>query len=123
MLLVRIDLMQGSSREFRSRLGDAVHRALVETMNIPEHERFQVIAELTPGSPVSRGVRFGGARILIQVLFNVGRTLAVKKAFCARVVEVLAGELGVRGDDVLINLVEVAREDWCFGHGIVQYAG
>ncbi|HEX5804022.1 MAG TPA: tautomerase family protein [Azospira sp.] len=126
MSLVRIDLVRGSSREFRSRLGDAVHRALVDTLNVPETERFQVIAELEPDGlvydPACLGIHFGGAWILIQVMLNGGRTLAAKKAFCARVSELLAGELGIRGEDVFINLVEVARENWSFGHGIVQYA-
>jgi hypothetical protein len=25
-------------------------------------------------------------------------------------------------DDIVINLVEVAKENWSFGHGIAQYA-
>ena len=29
---------------------------------------------------------------------------------------------GVRREDVFINLVEVAKENWSFGNGIAQYA-
>ncbi len=32
-------------------------------------------------------------------------------------------ELGVRLEDVFVNLVEVKRENWSFGNGIAQYAG
>jgi 4-oxalocrotonate tautomerase len=31
-------------------------------------------------------------------------------------------ELHGRPDDVVINLVEVAKENWSFGHGLAQYA-
>jgi 4-oxalocrotonate tautomerase len=30
-------------------------------------------------------------------------------------------QLKVRADDVVINLVEVAKENWSFGGGIAQY--
>jgi hypothetical protein len=31
-------------------------------------------------------------------------------------------ELGVRREDVWINLVEVPRENWSFGNGVASYA-
>jgi hypothetical protein len=34
----------------------------------------------------------------------------------------LAQEAGVRKEDVLINLVEVPKENWSFGNGEAQYA-
>ena len=33
-----------------------------------------------------------------------------------------ANEQQVRREDVLISLVEVAKENWSFGNGIAQYA-
>jgi 4-oxalocrotonate tautomerase len=30
--------------------------------------------------------------------------------------------LGVRPDDVLVNLVEVSKENWSFGRGLATYA-
>jgi hypothetical protein len=52
MPLVRISLNQGTSPEFRRRLGDAVHRAMVETINVPLGDRFQLITEHEPGGLV-----------------------------------------------------------------------
>ena len=34
----------------------------------------------------------------------------------------LKDELDVRPEDVLINLVEVPKENWSFGNGEAQYA-
>jgi hypothetical protein len=37
-------------------------------------------------------------------------------------VQLLRESPGVRPEDVLVNLVEVAKENWSFGSGIAQYA-
>jgi 4-oxalocrotonate tautomerase len=49
------------------------------------------------------------------------RTLEVKKAFLA-VADGLFERLGLRGEEVVINLVEVKKENWWFGNGEAQYA-
>jgi phenylpyruvate tautomerase PptA (4-oxalocrotonate tautomerase family) len=46
----------------------------------------------------------------------------MKRAFYARVAALLDSELGVRPEDVFINLVEVRKENWSFGNGVAQYA-
>jgi hypothetical protein len=45
MPLVRIDLRQGKTLEYRRKIGDAVYHAMAETIDVPEHDRFQVIAD------------------------------------------------------------------------------
>jgi hypothetical protein len=45
MPLVRIDLRQGKPPEYRRKIGDMVYRAMRETINMPEHDRFQVITD------------------------------------------------------------------------------
>jgi hypothetical protein len=46
----------------------------------------------------------------------------MKKALYARIAGLLAEAPGLRAQDVLINLVEVPRENWSFGNGAAQYA-
>ena len=45
MPLVRIDLRQGKTPEYRLKIGDMVYQAMRETINVPEHDRFQVITD------------------------------------------------------------------------------
>jgi hypothetical protein len=52
--------------------------------------------------------------IFIQITLNEGRTLELKTAFYQNLAERLHGELGVRVEDVFINLVEVKKENWSF---------
>jgi 4-oxalocrotonate tautomerase len=46
----------------------------------------------------------------------------MKKALYKRIADLLAESVQVRPEDVLINLVEVPKENWSFGNGIAQYA-
>jgi 4-oxalocrotonate tautomerase len=46
----------------------------------------------------------------------------LKKAFFKRIADDLSTQLKVRREDVIINLVEVPKENWSFGGGVAQYA-
>ena len=52
---------------------------------------------------------------------SAGRTVEQKKAFYQAVVDGLHERIGLRREDVFINLVEVAKENWSFGNGVAQY--
>ena len=126
MPLVRIDLRLGKSPAYRRTLADAVHQAMVDTINIPEDDRFQVINEHSAQGLIYSERYLDIDRsddvIFIQITLNVGRVLEQKKALYARIVQLLGDKLGVRREDVLITLLEVNREDWSFGNGVAQYA-
>ena len=126
MPLVRIDLIEKQRPEKDiSAIGDAVQAALVETMNVPQRDRFQVITEHAPDelniSTGYLGQRYSDDIILIQITLSIGRSVELKKAFYKRIVDDMHAQLKVRADDVVINLVEVAKENWSFGGGIAQY--
>jgi len=126
MPLVRIDLRAGKSTDYRRAIGDQVHRAMVETINVPSLDRFQVIAEHPAEGLIYDPTYLDIARtddvIFIQIALNAGRTVEQKRALYERIAALLAENPGVRPQDVLINLVEVARENWSFGDGVAQYA-
>jgi 4-oxalocrotonate tautomerase len=126
MPLVRISLMLGKPREFRQTLSDIVHRAMVETMNVPPQDRFQIITEHTIDTliydPSYLDIQRSDDIIIIQVTLNEGRTTEVKRAFYKRVVDLATDMLHTRPEDVMISLVEVKKENWSFGNGVAQYA-
>lgn len=125
MPLVRIDLMEGKPAEYRARIGEIVYRAMLETLNVPKNDRFQVITEHTgAGLNFDRdylGVHRTDDCIFIQITLNGGRSVELKQSFYKSVAEGLHEALKVRREDVFINLVEVAKEDWSFGNGEAQY--
>jgi 4-oxalocrotonate tautomerase len=125
MPLVRISVLKGKRPAWRQQLGEAVHEALVKTINVPAQDRFQVLSEHEPGDLVYDPGYLGVARsndiVIIQVTLSLGRTLAQKRALYRRIADNLA-RLGVRREDVWINLIEVAKENWSFGLGEASYA-
>ena len=125
MPLVRISLVKGRPAALRRSIGDAVHRALVETVDVPARDRFQLLTEHEPGDLVYDSEYLGIARsdniVIIQITLNTGRSLEKKRKLYRRIAHNL-GELGVRREDVWINLVEVAKENWSFGNGVASYA-
>ena len=126
MPLVRIDLIRGKPAAFRKQIGEIVYTAMREVINVPADDKFQVIAQHDSdelnvadnylGNSYTRDI------ILIQITLNAGRTIEMKKAFFKRISDDLHEQLKVRREDVVINLVEVAKENWSFGGGVAQYA-
>ena len=125
MPLVRIELLHGRTVEQRQRIGDAIHRALVETIGVPERDRFQLITEHSASELVYDREYLNIKRtdniVVIQITLSSGRTAAQKRGLFRRIAENLAA-LDIRREDVWINLVEVAKENWSFGLGLASYA-
>ena len=124
MPLVRISLRKGRAPEFRRKLGDAVHRALVDAIGVPQADRFQVLTEHEPGDLVYDPGYLGIARssdiVIVQLTLSAGRTLEQKRALFKAIADNFA-RLGVRREDAWISLVEVAKENWSFGLGEASY--
>ena len=125
MPLVRITLAAGRTAEERRRMADAVHRALVETAGVPADDRFQVVQEVPAEGLVWDPSYLGQSRspqvVFVEITLNAGRTVEVKKALYAAIAAGLNKAAGLRPDDVLVNLVEVPRENWSFGGGMMSY--
>jgi 4-oxalocrotonate tautomerase len=125
MPLVRIDLRKGKDAAFRREVGRVVYDALI-SVGVPEKDRFQVINEHDADGflfdPDYLGINRTNDLVIIQITWNEGRTTAQKQALYRAVADGLHTALGLRREDVFINLVEVKKENWSFGNGIAQYA-
>jgi 4-oxalocrotonate tautomerase len=125
MPLVRITLRKGRPAEFLAAAANAIHQALVTQANVPADDLFQVIDEVPHANLIANRTYAGADRsddvLFIEITLNAGRTVDVKRALYADIAKRLADH-GVRGDDVLINLVEVQKVDWSFANGIATYA-
>lgn len=126
MPLVRISLIAGKPEAYKQRISDIVHRAMVETINVPPLDRFQIITEHSRNDFIYDAQYLNIPRtdglIIIQITLNTGRTTELKKALYRRIADLLHVEVGIRKEDVFINLVETAKENWSFGNGEAQYA-
>lgn len=125
MPLVRIDVPAQVPAARIAALADAVHASLVETVDVPVNDRFQVIT----AHPVQRlildrtypGVDRSGAALVVQVTFRRGRSEAKKRALYAALAA-RAEAIGIRPEDVMVVLQENTPVDWSFGAGIAHMA-
>ena len=126
MPFVRINLSKKHPDGFAQQVGDIIFQVMREHINVPEDDKFQVITRhdtnelVIPKSYL--GIEYSDGIIFIQVTLNEGRTTDMKKAFYKAICESLVNKLKVRPQDIVINLVEVNKENWSFGNGEMQYA-
>jgi phenylpyruvate tautomerase PptA (4-oxalocrotonate tautomerase family) len=125
MPLVRISLQAGKSAATKRKIADAIHAALVETLNAPADDRFQIVTEHAAEDlivdPTFLGIARSADVVIVQVALRKGRTVEQKQAFYRRIAERLHDAVGLRLEDTVITLVENDLPDWSFGNGVAQY--
>lgn len=98
---------------------------MVETLAVPEHDHFQIITEHGADGlvydPSYLGIHRTDDVVLVQITLSAGRKPKQKRDFFARAAELLAQNPGLKSQDLFLNLVEVAWENWSFGEGRSQY--
>lgn len=126
MPLIHIAMRAGKPAAYRQAIFDTLYRALRETFNVPEDDQFMTITEHNATnfrhSPTYLGVARSDDVVFIQITANNTRGLEQKKALFSRTAQLLGESPGLRPKDVFINIVEVDKENWSFGHGLAQYA-
>jgi 4-oxalocrotonate tautomerase len=126
MPLVKIYLRKGKSPEYLRSVSDAVHQALVATANVPPDDRFHIIEQLDAdrliAHPSYGSVNRSDDLLIVEITLNVGRTVEVKRSLYAAIASHLETAADVRPDDVVVSLIEVAKENWSFGGGKATYA-
>lgn len=126
MPLVRIDVRRGKSPAYIAALRNGIYAAMHESFNVPANDRFILVtqydAEHFDYDPNYLDIARSDDLVIVQIACNNTRTVEQKKAFYQAVADKLAADPGVRREDVLINLLETAKENWSFGNGIMQYA-
>jgi len=125
MPLVQVSLRRGKPAAYHQAIFDGVYRALRETFNVPEDDRFMTVTEFDAStfsvSPTYLGIQRTDDVVILQITVSNTRPREQKQALYRRIVELLHESPGVRPEDVFINLVEVLPENWSFGNGIAQY--
>lgn len=125
MPLVRIALRDHHQAAVRHAISDAVHQAMVDTINIPANDRFQIISSHQADELIADPTYLDVARsddvIFIQITLNAGRTIELKQALYKRIAELVSTQAAIRAEDIIINLLEVTKENWSFGNGEASY--
>ena len=122
---MRIDLRRGKSAAYKKEISDGVYQALREIFTVPVNDRFMVVTDRDEADfiyePSYLDIEHGPDFVVLQITVTNTRTVEQKQALYARIVELLAKNPGIRPQDVMINLIDVGKENWSFGNGIAQY--
>jgi 4-oxalocrotonate tautomerase len=125
MPLIHINLRVGKPEAYRQAIFDGLYRAMRETLNVPLDDQFMTITEHDAAN-----FRYGNGYdvlrtqdvVYIQITVFNTRTPEQKKALFKRIAELLGKNPGLRPEDVFVNVLESAKENWSVGHGIAQFA-
>src|ERR1700759_932142 len=102
-----------------------LYRAMRETLAVPEDDQFMTITEHDPAN-FRTGTGYGVARsddvVYIQITVFDTRTPEQKKALYRRIAELLGESPGIRPEDVFVQVLTSAKENWSVGHGVAQFA-
>jgi len=125
MPLLQISLRAGKPEAYRQAIFNSLYRAMREALNVPEDDQFMTITEHDAAN-FRHGNAYGVARsadvVYIQITVFNSRTVEQKKALFRRIAELLGESPGIRPEDVFVNIVDAAKENWSVGHGLAQFA-
>jgi 4-oxalocrotonate tautomerase len=125
MPVIHINLRAGKPEAYRQAIFDGLYRAMREALNVPEDDQFMTMTEHEAAN-FRTGTAYGVARtadvVYIQITVFNTRTAEQKKALYRRIAELLGQNPGIRPEDVFVNVLEAAKENWSVGHGLAQFA-
>lgn len=119
MPLVNITILKGKSPEYIKAVSDGINSAVIETMDFPDDDRYQIVHEVD-----QRCLQFQERtedRIMMHLTMRAGRSDKSKQAFYARVVENLSKDPGIKPENIMITIVENNDIDWSFRDGEAQF--
>jgi len=115
--LIHVHLDREVFEKLHEEIGNAIHDAQIEALNIPADDRFQIF-QPHGSAELKFDAGYNGVErrdlLVIRVTAVHMYPVATKQAFFRAVVDKLE-PLGIRPQDVLISLTENGFEDWYAG--------
>jgi len=126
MPLIHISLRAGKPEAYRQAIFDSLYGAMRETLSVPDDDQFMTITEHELANFRYSASCYGVSRsedvVYIQITVFNTRTAEQKKALFRRTAELLGENPGIRPENVFVNILESAKENWSVGHGVAQFA-
>lgn len=132
MPFIRTAVHKSTSATQREAIVNGIHRALVESIGMPQDELFNLITDYDAAqfhySRTFNGMARSDRMVLIEITLRRGRSDAMKRDLYAGIARNLEKNAAVAPDDVFIFMHENDYSDWSVGGGkfamaIVQQPG
>src|SRR5690242_12044462 len=112
--VIRIE--KGMTRNQKERIAMGVHNAMVECLNIPKDDLFQMFSEYTPEDfffdKNFLGISRSDNLVVIQITMRRGRSDAMKEKLYAAIAENLGKAGNIKPNDIFIYITENDFSDW-----------
>ena len=124
MPLVKFDILEGRSTSQITSMLDAAHRAVVDSFQVPEGDRYQVVYEHRASHLIVEDTGLGITRtnnMIMMTVISRPRLQAAKQNFYGMLTRLLQEDCGIEPSDVVVSFITNSDEDWSFGHGVAQF--
>lgn len=111
MSQIKIYAHQSTIQKHRITLSDAIHHALVTTLEYPQDKRFQRFIALSPDDfiyPLDRSESY----TIIEISMFEGRSTKAKKQLIQQIFKNIQHQCGISPQDIEITIFETPRENW-----------
>jgi phenylpyruvate tautomerase PptA (4-oxalocrotonate tautomerase family) len=111
MAQIKIYALKTALENRKSQISDAIHAAVVETLEIPVEKRFHRFFALENDDflfPADRSTNY----LILEISMFEGRSVATKKALVRALFTRLESEIGIAPHDVEITIFETPRCNW-----------
>ncbi|MBW9051085.1 tautomerase family protein [Rhizobium mesosinicum] len=124
MPLIKVHITAGWPARQKETLLDLIHEAVVQSFEVPETDRYQLLSEYAPDSfkalDTGLGLVRSARRVLVEIVSRQ-RERHKKEALYASIASKLAAHMGIRPEDLIVTIVTNSDEDWSFGMGRAQF--
>jgi phenylpyruvate tautomerase PptA (4-oxalocrotonate tautomerase family) len=121
MPFIRTSVHQDTSPQERQRIVESIHRALVDSIGMPEDELFNMVAPYDAQqywySRTFNGIERSDRAVVIEITLRRGRSDAMKRELYAAIARNLEKNVQVSPNDVFIFMHENDYSDWSVGGG------
>jgi hypothetical protein len=124
MPLVRVDALEGRSKNEIKSLLDAIHRAVLSAFKVPQRDRYQIYQEHPESHLIVEDTGLGIERtknVVIVTVFSRPRAQEAKQAFYGDLCQELKTSCDIDPNDVVVCIVPNTDSDWSFGNGRAQF--
>jgi 4-oxalocrotonate tautomerase family enzyme len=111
MPLVKIEIVKGHSMEYKKIFLQTVHDALINSLNIPDDDRFQRLYELEDDNFERNATKTDKFSIIELTLFP-GRSKEIKRTVIKEITRLLEERLSISPTDIFIIITEPALDNW-----------
>ncbi|MCH8563676.1 tautomerase family protein [Nesterenkonia sp. YGD6] len=124
MPLINIDVIRGRTPGELQVLLDSVHSAMVEALEVPDTDRYQILTQHDPNEMIALDTGLGIERsqaLTVLRFISRQRPAEAKEKLYRLLATRLQENCGTSPQDLIVSVAENEAADWSFGNGRAQF--